>query len=103
MLTGGLASKYNLLDCQKKSRELNGKIKKVLLDEIDYRLSLPDEELGINILDLLITHNRTAAGSEVLSKDEIIQNCIVFYVAGVDTSKNTSEFSLHFFSRNPKD
>ena len=100
MITGGLASKHNLLECCKKAKKIDEEIKKVLSAEIDYRSSMSDSELGINILDLLIKHNRSASGDEILSKDEIIQNCIVFYVAGVDTSKNTSEFSLQFFSRN---
>jgi len=83
-----------LIECARKSTELNSKIKKVLAEEIDYRLKLPESELGVNVLDILIAHNRNATQDDVLSKDEIISNCILFYVAGVDTSKNTSEFTL---------
>lgn len=100
MLTGGLAGKFQLIECARKATELNSKIKKILAEEIDYRLKLPEQQLGVNVLDILIAHNRNATQDDILSKDEIISNCILFYVAGVDTSKNTSEFTLQYFARN---
>lgn len=102
ILSGGLASKYRLIECSRKADTLNAKIYEVLGKEIDARCKLEAKNLGVNIMDLLIQHNKTAVKDDVLSKSEIIQNCLVFYVAAVDSSKNASEFILHNFSRDQK-
>lgn len=102
ILSGGLASKYKLIECSRKAMVLNNEIYEVLGKEIDARVDLPQEDLGVNVMDLLIVHNKNAQTEDILSKDEIIRNCLVFYVAGVEASKSLCEFILHNFSRDWK-
>lgn len=48
---------------------------------------------------MIVTHNRTAAKEDVLTMDEVIQNCVVFHLAGVETSRNAVEFTLQHLAR----
>ena len=44
-------------------------------------------------------HNKTCPEDEKLSHNEIIGNCIIFHVAGVDTSKSCLEFVIQHLAR----
>lgn len=50
-------------------------------------------------MDLMVLHNRSAADSEKLTLENIIHNCLIFQLAAIDTSRNTTEFMLQHLAR----
>lgn len=96
-LSGGLLGKYKLIKPVKQAFQLGGKIKEAISKEISSRSTLRDDELGQNLLDLCIKHNRQSSAEDKLTHEDIIQACQIFKLAAVDTSRNTTEFMLNHF------
>lgn len=99
-LTGGLLGKYKLIEPIKKSFEIGEKVKDAIEEEVGQREKLSDQELGSNILEECIKHNRSCSLEEKLSLEDITQACMIFKLAAVDTSRNTTEFMLNHFVNN---
>ena len=70
-----------------------------IIKDYESRLAQPIASLGESVLDLIAKHNKTATQDEQLSHEEIIGNCVVFHVAGVDTSKSCLEFVIQHLAR----
>lgn len=99
ILLGGLPAKLNLLQSQREAESINVELRKQIIADYESRVSRPLESLGESVLDLMAKHNKTCASEERLSHDEIIGNCIIFHVAGVDTSKSCLEFVIQHLAR----
>lgn len=61
------------------------------------------KDLGVSIIDLMVKHNKEAENEEDKIKiGEMIYNAMTFHLAGMDTSRTTSESLINFVSLNPK-
>lgn len=102
-LTGGFLAKYNLIKPSRDARAIADDITRVLTHEYEKRLkSKADKDLGVNILDLIVSYNRAASSADQMSADDMVKNVINFQIAGVETSKNSSEFLLQHLARDLK-
>lgn len=91
LLSFGLLHEYNLLP---ESRRLEAKAKnimKVISKILKERKKKKSEDLGVNLMDLMIKHNRTCSEDEKLDEQHMITNVFIFEVAGFDTTKSTAE------------
>lgn len=91
LVTLGVLNKYNV-------HPINGKIKKkmeALKTEIhkvlERRAKRTDEELGVNMIDLMIKHNRKCKESEVMDNKMMASNVTLFQITGVDTTQNSTK------------
>lgn len=93
-----------ILPSNKKSRIMTEKIYKALKKMIDKRkIELKNgKKYGINMLDLMLKHNKDCKEEDKLSEKVMIANSVTFQIAGIDTSKNSTESILNLLSLNPK-
>ena len=90
-LTGGFLARHKLIEPSRKASLLIDQITKVLLKEYDHRMTTKkDSELGPNIFDLIVKHNRSATKDQQMQPHEIVQNVMNFQVAGIDTTFATT-------------
>ena len=102
LLSGGFLAKHKLIEPSKKAHWLSEKLIEVLSNEYHQRMNNnKDSELGTNVMDLVVKHNRSASKDNQMSPLEMVKNLMNFQVAGIDTSKNTCEFFLQYLARYP--
>ena len=99
-LFGGYPAEFNMLKSMQTAKKINSGIEEVIEREYNQRIKKPLSELGINILDSIVKHNKTCTEDKKLSVKDIAANCVLFQVAGVDTSKSVVEFLLCDFAAN---
>ena len=95
----GFQSEYN------EGMRLKEIINKKLSETVQRRANSKSYKRGVNVIDLILNKNEElealGRSDEKLTPIEIIHNIYILIFAGVDTSKNTSEFSLYHLSRHP--
>ena len=101
-LFGGYPHSLNLLASSRAATKLGQEIVQEININFELRAKKPLDQLGDNILDLMAKHNKTCQPGEALSIDDVASNCILFYIASVDTSKAVMEFLLCDFVANPQ-
>lgn len=99
---GGYPAHLNLIKSMQTATKINKDIETEIEIEYNQRMKKPLESLGINILDSMVRHNRTCKEEEKLSVKDIAANCVLFQIAGVDTSKSVVEFVLCDFAAQAK-
>ena len=77
-LLGGYLAQFKLLKSSRSAVELNREIERVIEKEYNLRMGRPLDQLGMNILDLMVKHNRSCAPGEILSVHDIASNCMLF-------------------------
>lgn len=78
----------------------------IVNDNINYREANGVERHDFMDLMIQLRNKDKPRGEEFedmegLSIDEIVANCVLFFVAGFDTSANTAAFALHELSKHP--
>ena len=87
------SSKLNR-DGERLNQEIRNSIRK--------REKKQDSELDINLLDLMIKYNRSKPENERITEEEMVKNVSLFEVAGVDTTRSSTETFFKFFSDKPE-
>ena len=103
IITGGWSSK---LLPSKEFAEINAihqKVIRKLREVVTYRMNSKEYTPGCNAVDLLIAKNNSlqeqGKTDQMLTMEEIIDNIYVVIFAGMDTSKNLTQFSLTELSK----
>lgn len=78
-ILGGFLAKHELIAASKEANRLVHQIISVLTQEYQTRMDTKkDTELGVNILDLVIKHNRSVSQEDQMSPLEIVKNIVNF-------------------------
>lgn len=78
----------------------------IVKENIQYRESNPDErhdfmDLMVNLRNKDKPNDEEFEDMDGLSMNEIVANCVLFFIAGFDTSSNTAAFALHELAKHP--
>lgn len=102
----GYYRKFGFDPMYNEAMKLDKEINKVLKQVVNFRKNSKTYQRGMNIVDLLLNKNdkleKEGKFSEMLETTEIIHNIYLLVFAGIDTSNNTTQFSLHHLSKNQK-
>ena len=77
-LLGGYPAELNWLKSLRTATKINEDIEKEIEKEYNFRMKKPLDQLGVNILDSMVKHNRTCVPEEFLSIKDIAANCVLF-------------------------
>lgn len=103
MISFGLLHKLGLFSATKETAKLKDKIMNSCQESIRKRQTEAKvENLGCNLLDLLIKHNLTASPEEKIDLMEMTANSIGLIGAAQDTSISSTELLLEALSNRPK-
>lgn len=97
---GGLMAQCSptLLKVLFKTWKMKDKIREV----IKKRNNTKNEDLGVNLLDMMIKHNRNTKNNDVLNLEQMVDNVMLLLLAGQDTTKNSLEIIMKFLSFRPQ-
>lgn len=99
LLTFMYFSGSKFISINKSKQELEKKIHNTIRELINRRSQLKkEEELGINMIDLMLKHNNSCGEEEKLSEMVMIATVMLFQLAGIDTSKNSTEGIVNLLS-----
>ena len=102
-LSFGLAMKFNLIPAANKAKKIEKKIKKLIFDIINNRKESKRYNDSVNMIKLILKNNEKLAeeGNEeqMLTPTVILHTIYSMIFAGLDTSKNTTLFSLNQFAK----
>lgn len=78
-LSGGFLAKHSLIAPSRQARALAENITQVISKEYEKRLRTKQaKDLGFNILDLVLSHNKSSSAQDQMSTDEMVKNVINF-------------------------
>lgn len=104
-MTLGLSHKLRLLKYSRDAARMKDLIFSKILDIYRKRLQDGPKE-AINLIDLMIAANQKAVlldrKNEILTEEDIVENIIVFYLAGTDTSKSLAASSIYVLASTPE-
>ena len=94
MASAGLAGRLGLIQSVRDARAQYSEIINCIYSDFRTRLTLPESQLGMNLIDISIRHNRGSPEDKQLSIDEITQFCLDMRSSAQDTIMNTVSFIL---------
>ena len=104
ILTFGLYRRMGFDPNYLRAKDQFSLIKKTIQETIQERKNSAGYVRGVNAIDLILDKNEKleeeGKPEMKLSMDSIVDTMILLIFAGMDTSKNTSEFSLYHLSKN---
>ena len=102
-LTLGLAMKFNLIPAANKAKKIEKKIKKLIFGIINKRKESEKYKDSVNMINLIIRNNQKledeGKSEQKLAPTEILHTIYSMIFGGLDTSKNTTLFSLVQFAK----
>lgn len=93
LLYGGLLRKFGLVEPIKKAKKLGQNlIEKVSSEFVSRMANKKDSDLGINIIDLVVKHNRSVPEEKQLKPHQVLDNTEGLVMSSMDTTMCSVEF-----------
>ena len=97
----GLPNKLNLLSASRLATRRSKMLTDAIVGEFKRRSSDERYTLGVNILDLMIAHNRAHPDNQ-FSHQDIVGDMCLFMVAGTDTTSKTLSTCTYLLAQHPE-
>jgi len=101
ILFWGAPNKLNLLPASKLATKRSKMLSDAIIGAYKQRSSNDSYKLGVNILDLMISHNRSHPDNQ-FSHEDIVGDTVLFLFAGTDTTSKTLASCTYLLAKHPE-
>lgn len=91
--------------CRKRADQMSDDLKLYFKERREEYLQERKEgtfKADYNIIDLMIEHNEGCEADEVLSADDVVGNCTIFHLAGMDTTRTVLLYLVYVLARDDR-